>query len=310
MAAAMDTPDVSAREMEYRFIEVSNCNMCGSTRAVTLGHRLHRRQGLRPTGKIGITVTVVRCEDCGLIYANPLPIPIDRGQHYDVDPSEYWDEVQLDQGNYFSSQIETFRSLWPMDREPHALDIGAGLGKAMGAMARAGFEVSGLEPSPSFRAAAVDNGVDAGSLYADSIEGAEFPAATFDLVTFGAVLEHLSKPSAAIERALSWTRPGGLIHIEVPSALWFTSRLARWAYRLQGLDYVPYLSPMHPPYHLYEFTLRSFERHGQIAGYRVRRDEIYVAAPYLPRPLAMIAIPYMRRTGTGMQLEVWLEATS
>lgn len=291
----------------YRFIEISTCNMCGSDHASVVGRRLNRAQGIRPTRKSGVTVTVMRCQECGLLYSNPLPIPLELGQHYDVPPTEYWHDEYFDSAaGYFADQIDTFLSLWTDGPIPRALDIGAGVGKAMNALERAGFDVTGIEPSSTFREAAIQNGIPADRLRHADIESADFPAASFDLVTFGAVLEHLYDPSGAIERALCWTADRGLIHIEVPSARWLTSRVAHLVYRLQGLDYVPYISPMHPPYHLYEFTIDAFNLHGARAGYTVARQTTYVAMTYLPRPLSAIGARYMKRTGTGMQLEVWL----
>ena len=69
------------------------------------------------------------------------------------------------------------------------------------------------------------------------------------------MLEHLQDPAAALTRALGWLAPSGLIHVEVPSAKWLLGRLLNLATRGLGMDYVTNLSPMHPPYHLYEFTL-------------------------------------------------------
>jgi ubiquinone/menaquinone biosynthesis C-methylase UbiE len=294
-------------DMAYRFVDVPTCNMCNAQRSETLGRRLNGHQGLRPVRQRGITVSVVRCLVCGLIYSDPQPIPIDTAQLYAVDPAEYWQsEYFTDDSDYFDGQIATFRRLWTGGGQPTALDIGAGIGKAMNALQRAGIEATGIEVSDSFRMAALANGIAPDRLHLCSVEDADLPTAGFDLVTFGAVLEHLPDPAGAIERSLAWTARGGLIHIEVPSARWLTSRLTRLAYRLQGLDYVPHISPMHTPYHLYEFTLDAFAEHGRRAGYVVEFHTVYVAQTYLPRLLAPLATRYMRRTKTGMQLEVWL----
>jgi hypothetical protein len=63
---------------------------------------------------------------------------------------------------------------------------------------------------------------------------------------------------------------------------------------------------MHPPYHLYEFTLASFERHAERAGYRVVAHELFVCQTSLPPPLGILARHAMEQTRTGMQLQVWL----
>jgi SAM-dependent methyltransferase len=235
---------------------------------------------------------------------------LDFAQHYGVDPEEYWHEHYFaEDPNYFKDQVDAFFRLWSSSevRRPIALDVGAGLGKAMKTLARRGLDAYGIEPSEEFARAAIERGgIPSDRLQCASVEGAEFPGKTFDFVTFGAVLEHVHDPGGAIERALGWCAPGGLVHLEVPSSRWLMNRLFNFAYRVRGLDYCANISPMHVPYHLYEFGLESFRRHGQRAGYHIVEARQYVGDTYLPSPASRIASRVMAATGTGMQLELWL----
>jgi 2-polyprenyl-3-methyl-5-hydroxy-6-metoxy-1,4-benzoquinol methylase len=298
------------REFTYRFRVVDACNMCGAatSEAKLLGRRLSTSQGVRPTRTPGIAITVWRCRQCGLVFSNPMPIPGDVSEHYGRPPEDYWQAGYFEpSAGYFDAQIETFLRLWKGDSSPTALDIGAGLGKAMVALSRRGIDAYGLEPSTAF----VDRAIEIGNatsdrLQASTVEDADYPTGQFDFVTFGAVLEHLYSPADAIEKALKWAAPRGLVHIEVPSSQWLTSRLANLLYRAQGLDYVANISPMHVPFHLYEFTLDSFDMHAKLVGYSVVEHRRYVGDTYLPAPLDRIGRRLMQVTGTGMQLEVWL----
>ena len=74
-----------------------------------------------------------------------------------------------------------------------------------------------------------------------------------------------------------------------------------------GSDYVTNICPMHVPYHLYEFTPASFERHGAGAGYGIAFREYYPCTAYAPRWLDPLFIRVMEWTRTGMQLAIWLE---
>jgi hypothetical protein len=297
---------------DYALVEVEQCNMCAApvSTAKVLGRRLSRSQGLRPTRVIGVSTTVMRCEECGLVFTNPLPTPHDIGQHYETPPEDYWKPHYFEgASDYFSHQIETFSRLRAGDGRPVALDIGAGIGKCMRSLTAHGFEAHGLEPSAAFRQAAIDRGdIDPNRLTLGAIEDASYEPGKFDFVTFGAVLEHLPDPAGCIERAMIWLAPGGLMHIEVPSSDWLTARLVNLVYRVQGLDYVANLSPMHPPYHLYEFTPDSFHRHGQRAGYVVAYEKRYAATTFLPGPDRWWQT-FMDHTGTGMQLETWLRSS-
>jgi SAM-dependent methyltransferase len=228
-------------------------------------------------------------------------------QHYDRPPEEYWlSDYFSDTDEQFHAQADRFRSLWTGTGKPRALDVGAGIGKTMDTLEHDGFDVYGLEPSPTFVKRAISRGIPAERVKIASVEEAEYGSDAFDLVNFSAVLEHLHDPGAAIERALGWLSPGGLICVDVPSARWLLARLVNMAYRAQGLDYVMNLSPMHPPYHLYEFTIESFERHARQTGYSVVGHQTFVCQTYLPPPLDTLARRVMKVTQTGMQLQVWL----
>jgi SAM-dependent methyltransferase len=296
----------------YQFVDIAACNMCGAdaTHADVLGRRLNRPQGLRPVRRGGIALTIVRCRTCQLIYPNPLPLPAALEQHYGMGPELYWRDSYFAEspgGDYFAEQLRTFFRLHGDQRGLRALDVGAGIGKGIDALMAGGLEAWGIEPGEAFaRRARERTGLDETQLSCRSIETASFDREQFDLITFGAVLEHLRDPGGAIAKAVDWLKPGGLIHAEVPSSRWLTNRIVNAAYRFQGLDYAANLSPMHPPYHLYEFELSSFQHHGQHHSYRIAHHTRYVCDTFLPRQLNPILKPWMAITGTGMQLEVWL----
>jgi len=295
----------------YEWQTFSECNMCGTSvaRARRLGRRLGRRQGWRPARDAdGISTVVYRCTGCGLVFANPMPLPGDVEQHYGIPAEDYWRESDLSPSDdYFAGQVHEFRRLYGRPGRVSALDIGAGVGKAMASLEEAGFDTFGLEPSSTFRERAISQtGIAAERLEPNRIEDADYPAESFAFVTFGAVLEHLPDPGAAIVRALRWTAPGGLIHIEVPSSDWLMARLVDLAYGLQRLDLTCHLSPLHVPFHLFEFTPSSFTRHAARTGCEVACWRRYVGQTYAPRWADAVLRPLMEATCSGLQLEVWL----
>lgn len=298
--------------MQYQFMEVSACNMCGApaSKARVLGRRMNRSQGIRPVNRVGICTTVMKCQACDLVFSNPLPVPANLSQHYGMPAESYWTESYfVPKEDYFLGEIGRFMTLsgTATCSGKRALDIGAGVGNCMRALERAGFEAFGIEPSRHFHERALNAmGIAPGNLQCDRLEDARFANDSFDFVTFGAVLEHLYDPSSSIAKALAWVKPGGLIHIEVPSSKWLTNRISNLVYALQGLDYVANLSPMHNPFHLYEFGLRSFEANSSFNGYAIAHHEYIVCRTYLPRAVDFIARPLMAATDTGMQLAVWL----
>ena len=295
----------------YHFEEVSTCEMCGDNTAdhKVMGIRLNGSQGMRPKKKSGIAVSIKRCNSCGLIYSSPMPVPFDIQDHYGVPAEDYWKPSYFKwDETYFAHQIARLKNLVGFEPGMKALDIGAGIGKGMISLERAGFDVYGFEPSKSFYDKAISEmHISPERLKLGMIEEMEYEAASFDFINFGAVFEHLYHPAACLDKALHWLKPGGIIHIEVPSSKHLVARLINTYYRLIGTNYVTSLSPMHDPYHLYEFDLRSFEALGKRLDFNIVHHEYYVCEIYffpkiLHRPLTTL----MQKTNTGMQLTVWL----
>lgn len=299
------------KKITYHFEPVLECEMCGdlTEHHKVIGIRMNRTQGFRPKKKDGITVSVKRCRKCGLHYASPMPVPNSIHDHYEVPPEEYWipEYFEINE-HYYVTQLNTAKKLIGYKPGMTALDIGAGLGKAMIAMEKAGFDTWGIEASDSYRQAAISRmKIHSDRLKSGMIEDTDFPENSFDFISYGAVLEHLYHPAYCISKAMKWLKPGGAIFIEVPSAKYFAARLVNFYYRLRGTNFVCNISPMHTPFHLYEFTHKSFLELAQRSGFKVSKYKYLVAKTILfPRIMRPPLDLYMKWTGTGMQLEMWL----
>lgn len=302
----------STKTPTYSFIAINNCNMCGATpnKHKVLGRRLNQSQGRNPKKKVGITTTIMKCKQCELIFSNPLPIPSSIQDHYGILPEEYWSDQYFNLSeNYFREELDTLKKIVPNPSEnPKYLDIGSGIGKSMIALSNAGYESYGLEPSEPFYKRAIEKmGIPSNKLTLGSIEEANYPENYFDFISFGAVLEHLYDPASSIEKAMKWAKPNGIIHIEVPSSKWLVSKLINAYYFVTFSNYVCNLSPMHSPFHLHEFGLKSFIEHSKKNNYDIVYSNYTVCQTYLPKFLDYIIKPYMKMTNTGMQLTLWLQ---
>jgi 2-polyprenyl-3-methyl-5-hydroxy-6-metoxy-1,4-benzoquinol methylase len=302
----------SPKQMRYFFEDVIECEMCGSPASshMLMGQRLNQTQGLHPKKKEGISVSVKKCANCNLVYASPQPIPFDILDHYGVPPESYWSPAYFQWSpDYFASQIADLRKLMEIKPGFKALDVGAGIGKCMLSLELAGFDTYGFEPSRPFYERAISKmNIDPERLRLGMIEEVDYPENHFDFITFGAVLEHLYHPAAGVAKAMKWLKTGGIIHAEVPSSAWFIAKLINFYYRLVGTTYVTNTSPMHEPFHLYEFHLKSFEKLGDRLGFKTILHEYAVCTiRNVPKPLQPIFRKYMKWTGTGLQLTVWLQ---
>jgi 2-polyprenyl-3-methyl-5-hydroxy-6-metoxy-1,4-benzoquinol methylase len=295
----------------YHFHPITSCNMCGQSNSThkVLGQRLNKSQGFRPRKKVGISVSIQQCSNCGLIYSNPLPVPASLQDHYGTPAEDYWKpEYFTWSPTYFAHQINEAKQLLPFAEGMKALDIGAGLGKAMLSMEHAGFETYGMEPSVPFHKKAISEmGVNAERLKLGAIEELDYAPNTFDFITFGAVYEHLYDPNLCMQKAMTWLKPGGILHAEVPSSKWLMPKIMNFYFRLIGTNYVTNLSPMHTPFHLHEFTEKSFEELGKKIGYTIEKRRTEVCSIYfVPKIFHPLLRWYMKTTQTGMQLTVYL----
>ncbi|MEO5571413.1 MAG: class I SAM-dependent methyltransferase [Bacteroidia bacterium] len=300
------------KTITYHFHDIALCNMCRAAKEFqkVLGKRLNHSQGKKPSRLSGITVSVVQCKNCGLIFSNPQPIPEKMSDHYGTPPEQYWSSENYfeDNPNYFLYELKQFTSIMPITKGMKALDIGAGLGKCMIALNRAGFDSWGFEPSEPFYSRAISKmNILPERLKLSSVEDAQYENNFFDFITFGAVLEHLYDPSESIKKAMTWLKPGGLMHIEVPSSKWLINRIANIYYKIAFTDYVANISPMHNPFHLYEFSLKSFEENAKVNNYKIAQHFYYVASTYMPKVIDKLLYKVMESNNTGMQLCVWLK---
>ncbi len=298
------------KEIKYTFRQIEQCNMCGSLSGThkILGRRLNQSQGINPDRKTGISVAVVRCTNCGLVYSNPQPVPADIQDHYGISPEGYWKEDYFFVNDkFFRGEVKVLNKLMKYEAGAKSLDIGAGIGKGMIAYSRGGFDAYGLEPSEPFYRMAVERmKVSPEKLKCASVEEADFPENFFDYITFKSVLEHIYDPSVSVVKAMKWLKPGGIMQVEVPSSDWLINRLINLYYFLKCSSFVGNISPMHSPFHLYEFTPKSFIEHSKKHSYEIAFHQYYAGDIPMPRLIEPMLKTFMLKTDSGMELCMWL----
>ncbi|MBU4214679.1 MAG: class I SAM-dependent methyltransferase [Actinobacteria bacterium] len=120
------------------------------------------------------------------------------------------------------------------------LDVGCAAGDLARALNNHGCRVSGIELDPDLAREAEPDLVelvvgDVGELDLSSV----FPAAGFDVVVCGDVLEHLVDPESVLRALIPLLRPDGELVVSVPNVTHGSLRLAllegRWRYTDEGL---------------------------------------------------------------------------
>lgn len=200
----------------------------------------------------GVHPPIVRCRNCGLVYANPRWNSLMVRENYNVveDPT-YLEERD--------GRVLTFsRNLKPLEelvsnhsRTRRLLDVGCHIGVMVELAQKSGWDACGVEPSTWAAEQARAHGL---NVITGTLAEAALAENYFDVVTMWDVIEHLTDPAAEIDRVHRVLRPGGIfavhtIDIESPFA------------RLMGKRW-PWLMEMH----LYYFSPRTLgallERHG------------------------------------------------
>jgi len=159
--------------------------------------------------------TIVRCDDCGLLYVNPQPDSEELEKVYsEYDSGEQWRRGEEHFNRSIRGTITRFK------KGGVAMDVGSGSGNFLRCLRAAGFQVFGVEPSQS------------GSEYAQSTHGIETFNGTiesfiasgagggrrFDVITLLNVLEHLKRPAAVLDQLRQVLHETGILVIVVPDA--------------------------------------------------------------------------------------------
>jgi SAM-dependent methyltransferase len=268
LAATHGDGEVDALDnLRRRGIELTPCPLCGGSRTEMLYAGCWDRL-LGTPGRFD----VVRCTDCGLARTNPRPTREAIGVHY-PDSYAFFGGDGLEHGKAYG----TFRDVarWPYrtrfgSESPvvaprggnRLLDIGSATGQYLAEMVEAGWEPWGIEPNRDAARRTIERlGIPEERVFVGSAEDADFPDASFDLVTMSHVLEHLHDPLDVLRKVQRWLRPGGVVRIWLPN---FGSAERRVFGRLWlGLDV---------PRHLTHFTPKTLGLMLERTGFEVERS--------------------------------------
>lgn len=184
---------------------------------------------------------LVRCRECTMIYANPVPSEYASGEDDNRTGADYYLSPAKLESDYASVRFERELRLFRKHCQNGAvLDVGCSSGAFLyqlnqrfpGCYQVLGTDVSGppLDYAESRRVAVVRG----------NFLEQDFGGRQFDAVTFWAVLEHLAAPRQFLAKATSLLKPGGMCFALVPNMRSLAARVLRARYR--------YIYPQHLNY--------------------------------------------------------------
>jgi 2-polyprenyl-3-methyl-5-hydroxy-6-metoxy-1,4-benzoquinol methylase len=175
-----------------------DCAICKSSRR----KRLFEKQGFH----------FHRCLECRHIYVSPRirgELAWQMGQELDGGMT---DSVILEAQKFYSASI--CRLLRARAPGPRLLDIGFGRGYVLQLAKSYGFEVYGLETSPSHVERLRPQFGD--RLHLVTPGAAELPWTSFDVVVISHVIEHLEQPDKFLGEVFGIMNPEGVLYVAVP----------------------------------------------------------------------------------------------
>jgi 2-polyprenyl-3-methyl-5-hydroxy-6-metoxy-1,4-benzoquinol methylase len=289
--------------MQFEFTPVSHCVMCGShdSKSKLKGFRMNSSQRNINKKASAISLAIKQCSGCGLIYSNPLAQIINNYKYNDrrVDNNAAAYTVEPN-NHYYEEQVDKIKKHLPANAK--ALDVGAGYGNMMVALNKIG--CYGIEPSEhAYKTAITQRKISPEKLKHVSFENYEHKGNYFDFI-FLESLQHLYNPAKSLKKATDLLKPGGVLLIEVSSANWFLGKLINVFHKLRLTNLVTHLSPLHPPFNQYEFTLKAFEAQAAQLNLALLQAENYVCHTYTGGLTDKLLRWYMQKTKTGMELTV------
>jgi len=267
----------------FEWIE-QNCCCCNSGTFKQIGYR---GGDAHVSGK-GFKCSIVSCANCGHIYPRPMPVLIDTNRVYN-NPEEYF--VSNDPDEHLTNYSLLLQKLdKKLGRKGKLLDVGSGRGELLYVAQKMGWAAEGVETSTEFTNYSISKYNVA--VRNCSLESAEFSSEKFDVVTLGAVIEHLYHPEVILKEINRILKPGGILWIDAPNESSLYNIVGNLYFKMQSRDWVTHLSPTFPPYHVQGFTLNSMKTLLANTGYEIESIDTFDKKFLLPKTSIKQCVEY------------------
>ena len=209
------------------------CNLCGSDHYSVVYNTLVKEDEDNFSDSYKITdhssvlsVRIVRCSKCSLIYMNPRPERKRVLNNYKDMVDDFY--VQEEAGRRASAR-SILKYLKKLKKSGKILDVGCATGFLLDEARKEGWEVYGVELSTW----AVDYArqkLQLPNITQALLKDANYPDNFFDVVVLKDVIEHLTDPKGTFEDIRRILKPTGIMCCNTPDIDSFVSRLlgAKW----------------------------------------------------------------------------------
>ena len=234
--------------------ETVGCNLCGSAEY----SRLHVKHGY----------TIVRCNQCRLVFLNPRPVPSDLASIYNEESyyggTAEFENVVVGYADYLALRdhlhfvvkelLLPLKGLTP----GVSLDVGCSMGLVMDEFRQRGWIPHGVDVSSyATEYARTELGLDA---FTGTIDQVDLPPESVDLATMLLTIEHIPDPKSALRSVRQLLKPGGILIVATHDVEGVWPRLVGPRWRHYNM-----------PEHIYYFSRRTLTQMLSEVGFQTFR---------------------------------------
>jgi SAM-dependent methyltransferase len=199
---------------------------------------------------------VIDCQSCRFVHLEPIPTDDELTalyasvEYYEEYPG--WLDKDERERDYWRLEHVDKIDAWQQLGVPsngRLLDVGCSGGLLLADARDRGFEVTGIEPSPTAAAHALAKGL---TVHEALFQDVDLPPASFDVIHARLLLEHLPDPRDFIAWSSRLLAPNGVLTVQVPNEFNLLQRTAH-----SVLDKAEWW--VAPPFHINYFTFDGLE---------------------------------------------------
>lgn len=245
--------------------------------------------------------SIVRCDGCNLLFRNPQPSDDELAAIYNdtyflgTTAAEGTDRYEAEFSRLKQStaagyldRIERYCGWAPASRRGRRLiDVGTGLGDFLVEAHSRGYDVTGVEYSPSSVARA-NARLGATVVREGTLDGAAFPDQSFDVCVLSDVIEHTRDPLRVLLEAWRILKPGGVVFVATPS-------LDSWSAKLMRDRWMEFKAE-----HLFFFDSATLEAALVRAGFesiRIKPGQKTLSPDYVLQHFERFPVPWLSPVG-------------
>ena len=210
------------------YTDIENFVLCGSDKLENIYLTHDRHYDIKGEYEID------KCNDCGLVFLNPMPTEEFLTSLYPVTYYSYQDFYEKKQSffkRFVKKYLLNIRTFDPVFKSPgKMLDIGCGSGQFLFSMKKKGWEVHGVEVNEN--AAKLGNELENLNIHIGSLLTSNYETDSFDYIRSNHSFEHMTNPKEVLTEIHRILKPGGKLLIGVHNIDSFNARFFKkyWWY--------------------------------------------------------------------------------